>query len=154
MAGCPSKSSAVTINLLPSQAHQATTPNRQAYSVGLVQVWESSLTDDLKIEGPRDVAVQQYSEWLQTQYQDPSFQEEVRKAEQAVLDERFSLVQIYRGRGSDFLAGKVKRDIAESFMNDVPVWNKRRKATHREYECDSANQQFDAGQLPCIVNSS
>ena len=124
-AGGPSP---VTINILPGHGHQTTPPNGRAHSVGPVQVWESSLADDLEIEGSRDVAVRRFSKWLQPQYQDPSLQEEVRKAEQAVLDEAFNLVQIYGGQASDcFIRKKVKRGVADRFMNDIPFGTSVRK---------------------------
>jgi hypothetical protein len=126
-------SPAVTINVLPGHAQSASSSSRQPRSVGAVQVWDSSLDDDLIIEGPRDVAVRGFSEWLQAQYQDPSHKEEVQKAEKALLDEGFGLLQIYGGRNADFLASKgVKRGVADSFMNDIPLWNKRQKTKRLE----------------------
>ena len=98
------------------------------------------------------MAVREFSKWLQAQYQDSSLQEEVRKAEQAVLDEGFSLVQIYGAQNSDFLASKkVKRGVADSFMNDIPTWNKRRKANHAGAAGDSADEQVESGGSPCIM---
>jgi len=51
VAESPGGPSPVTINILPSHARQATPPNGRAHSVGPVQVWDSSLADDLEIEG-------------------------------------------------------------------------------------------------------
>ncbi|OAP55759.1 hypothetical protein AYL99_09911 [Fonsecaea erecta] len=132
--GVPSGSSAVTINTLPSH------------------VWDSSLDDDLKIEGLRDVAVREFPHWLQAQYRGPSYQEEVRKAEKAILDERFGLLQAYRGRNSDFLASKgVNQGVTDSFMNDIPSWNKRRKTNQSGTESGSVNEQFETSGSPGIM---
>ena len=64
VAGSPGGSSAVTINILPGHAQQATQSSGRAHSIGPVQIWGSSLADDLDIEGPRDVAVKEFSKWL------------------------------------------------------------------------------------------
>ncbi|KIW22018.1 uncharacterized protein PV07_12576 [Cladophialophora immunda] len=69
VAGSPGGSSAVTINILSGHAQQAAPSSGRAHSIGPVQIWDSSLADDLDIEGPRDVAVREFSEWLQARYQ-------------------------------------------------------------------------------------
>jgi hypothetical protein len=77
--------------------------------------------------------VAEYSEWQQEQVQDPTLKGEVQKAEDVVLGEGFDLEQIYRGRNSGFLIDKgVKRGIANCFVDDIPIWNKRRKASRTE----------------------
>lgn len=128
----PGNPSSITINILPSNPQEKLAPDAQAHSVASVQVWDTTPAQDLEIEGPREVAVKQYSKWLQEQYQDPSYQAEVRKVEEAMLDEGFGLKQICDARNSDFLAGKkIKRGIVDSFMHDIPIWNKRQKAGDR-----------------------
>lgn len=149
VTGNPGGSSTVTINILPGHSQQAVLASGQARSVGPVQIFDSSVDDDLNIDGPRDVAVKEFSTWLQAQYEDSSYQEEVRKAEKAMLDERFGLLQVYGGRNSEFLASKgVKRGVADSFMNDIPVWNKRRRVNQTGAEGD---KQFEDGGSPCIM---
>ncbi|KEF50799.1 uncharacterized protein A1O9_13151 [Exophiala aquamarina CBS 119918] len=149
ISGNPSGSSAVTINILPSHAQQATLVNGQTRSIGLVQVNDLSLDEDLSIDGPRDVAVKDFSTWLQAQYQDPSYQKEVQKAEKAMLDEGFGLLQIYGDRNKEFLASKgVKRGVADSFMNDIPIWNKRRRANRTQVEGD---EHIETGDSPWAV---
>ncbi|KAK5309506.1 hypothetical protein LTR93_012213 [Exophiala xenobiotica] len=128
----PAGTSSVTINILPGHSHQPSAPDAQARSVASVQVWDSALAQDLEIEGPRDVAVEEYAEWQQEQVRDPSLKEEVRKARNAMLEEGFDLEQIYRERNSGFFVDKgVKPGIAKRFADDIGAWSKRRKANHR-----------------------
>jgi hypothetical protein len=137
----PDATSAVTINVLPIHDQPASVPGGPTRSVGPVQIWETSPARVLDIEGPRDVAVKQYSQWLQSQYQDRSLKEEVRKAERAVLEEGFSLVQIYGERGAEFLTGReVKQGIAESFTNDVAIWHRYQNRCPTDLEF--ANERF------------
>lgn len=122
--------SSVTININPGQPQQDLAPDGVSRSGSSVHICDNRLVpEDLQIEGFRDVAVAEYSQWLQDQYRDPLLQEEVRKAEKALLDEGFNLAQICHARNSDFLRTKeIKRGVADSFINDIPIWNKRRKA--------------------------
>ena len=148
----PGGHSPVTINILPSHPQQAMSLNGRPPRAGSLQILDLSLVDDLEIEGPRDVAVRKFSTWLQGQYQDPLYQEEVRKAEQVVLEEGFSLGQIYQGRASDLFAGKkLKRGVADAFTNDIPVWNKRQKEHHLQAGDDVAVGQFKDVGSSCII---
>jgi hypothetical protein len=52
-----------------------------------------------------------------------------------------------RGAGREFLASKeVKHGIANSFMNDVLVWNKRRKVHQPKADGEFANEQSQSGE--------
>jgi hypothetical protein len=133
----PGNPSSVTINILPGQPHQKSPPDAQAYSIASVQVWDTPPAQDLEIEGPRDVAVEEYSDWQQEQVRDPTLKEEVRKARDAMMEEGYDLEQIYKDRNSGFLIEKgVRPGIAKRFADDIATWNKRRKTNRTETRND------------------
>jgi hypothetical protein len=102
-----------------------------------VQVWDTPPAQDLEIEGPRDIAVEEYSDWQQEQVRDPTLKEEVRKARDAIMEEGYDLEQIYKDRNSGFLIEKgVRPGIAKCFADDIITWNKRRKTNRPETRND------------------
>ena len=112
----PGNPSSVTINILPVQPHQKSLPDAQTHSIASVQIWDTTPAQDLEIEGPRDVAVQEYTDWQQEQVRDPTLKEEVRKARDAMLEEGYDLEQIYKDRNSGFFIEKgVRPGIAKRF---------------------------------------
>ncbi|KAK5311769.1 hypothetical protein LTR93_011611 [Exophiala xenobiotica] len=125
-------SSPVTINILPNHSQLPLVPDAQARSVASVEVWDSTPAADLEIEGPRDVAVEEYAEWQQDQVRNALLKQGVQKARNAMLEEGFDLEQVYEERNSKFLVDRgVKPGIAKRFADDIGVWSKRRKADHR-----------------------
>lgn len=81
----------------------------------------------IHIAGLRDVAVQDYCEYHQSQVQDESLKAEFQNAANLVLAEGLDLEQLYADRDPGFLIQQgVKRGPARRFMDDIEPWAKRR----------------------------
>lgn len=81
----------------------------------------------IHIAGLRDVAVQDYCEYHQSQVHDESLKAEFQNAANLVLAEGLDLEQLYADRDPGFLIQQgVKRGPARRFMDDIEPWAKRR----------------------------
>jgi hypothetical protein len=87
----------------------------------------------LEIPGLRDIAVQRYCDWQQSQVHSENLQVEFMKACNAILDDGLDLEQVHEDQDSEFLVKKgVKRGIARRFVRDIEVWAKRQKCNDDE----------------------
>lgn len=111
-------------NVLPSLTGPSGSSIDTAESPRVAQV---SLLADLN--GPRDTAVREYSDWQASQVADPALKAAFQRAGDIALDEGMDLEQVYGHQDTEvFVKGGVKRGIACSFVRDVERWAKRFKA--------------------------
>lgn len=87
----------------------------------------------IHISGLCDVAVQDYSEYQQSQVRDESLKAEFQTAANLVLAEGLDLEQLHEDRDPEFLIKQgVKRGPARRFMDDIEPWAKRRAQSELE----------------------
>lgn len=108
-------------NVLPSQSP----PSGSPLSTEDVPVRDSGCLD---IPGLRDVAVEEYSDWQQSQVGNETLKAEFRKARDAALSDGLDLGQIFKDQDSEFFIKQgVKRGIARRFVTDIEYWVKQCK---------------------------
>ena len=122
-----------------TQSKQLTTASSNVPSIQITNVLPSHASPEpekerrpegkhLLIPGLRDVAVQDYCEWQQSQVRDESLKAEFQNAGNVVVAEGYDLEQINEDQDPEFLIKQgVKRGIARRFVNDIENWAKRRK---------------------------
>jgi hypothetical protein len=80
---------------------------------------------ELDIQGPRDMAVVEYTLWQQSQVKDRKWKLEFQKACMAALDKGFDLAQIYADQNlTFFIQEDVIEGIARRFVSDIEKWVK------------------------------
>merc|ERR1712230_200407 len=85
-------------------------------------------TGPLDIPSPLDLRVREYSTWQKSRVEDPKYKADVDKACTATLEDYRDLQQIYSEQDVTFLVEKgVRVGTAKRFINDIPVWAKRRR---------------------------
>jgi hypothetical protein len=115
-------------NVLPAQSPQpsiitssAATPVSHASSCAIS-------TRRLDIPGLRDVAVNEYSGWQQSNVSDEILKAEFQRACDVALEDGLDLEQVYEDQDPEFfIKHGVKRGIARRFVNDIEDWVKRYK---------------------------
>ncbi|PYH40040.1 uncharacterized protein BP01DRAFT_378148 [Aspergillus saccharolyticus JOP 1030-1] len=112
-------------NVLPSQS-----PTRSpSLSTQDAPVRDSGY---LNIPGLRDVAVEEYSDWQQSQVRNEALKAEFRKARDAAFSEGLDLGQIFKDQDSAFFIKQgVKRGIARRFVTDIDYWVKQYQPVRR-----------------------
>jgi hypothetical protein len=84
---------------------------------------QSADTSRLGITGARDAAVQSYSNWQQSQVDDPVWKDEFQKACGVALDDCLDLEQINEDKDPNYFKERgVKWGIARRFVNDIKYW--------------------------------
>jgi hypothetical protein len=86
----------------------------------------------LLIPGPRDIAIQEYTNWQKSQVHSQTLQAEFQKACDVALTHGFDLEQIHEDRDPDFFTNKgVIEGIARRFVNDIRLWVEQYKCSPR-----------------------
>ena len=81
------------------------------------------IVDQLIIDGPRDVAVREYSAWQETNVVDDNLKAQFRQACDATLANGLDLEQIHEDRDPGFFIEKgVAVGIARRFVSDIVRW--------------------------------
>lgn len=82
----------------------------------------------LKIVGQRDVVVQEYTEWQQSQVLSDDLKTQFSNAGDAVLKHGWDLEQLHRRKNTKFLVdGGILEGIAERFVEDIGEWVQSRQ---------------------------
>lgn len=116
-------------NVLPSQSIPSASPPLSAQTVAMQD------SGCLNIPGLRDVAVEEYSDWQQSQVGNEILKGEFRKARDTALSDGLDLGQIFKDQDSSFFIKQgVKRGIARRFVTDIEYWVKRCKLNTIEGE--------------------
>jgi hypothetical protein len=91
----------------------------------------------LAIPGPRDIAVQEYSDCQKSQACNQTLQAEFQKACDVALTHGFDLEQSYEDRDPSFFTNKgVIEGIARRFVNDIQHWVEQYKCSPRMDDSD------------------
>ncbi|CAI7646678.1 unnamed protein product, partial [Penicillium pancosmium] len=81
------------------------------------------ISDQLSIDGPRDVAVKEYSAWQETNIVDDNLKAQFRQAYEVTLANGLDLEQIHEDQDPSFFVGKgVAVGIARRFVSDIGKW--------------------------------
>jgi hypothetical protein len=85
-------------------------------------------SERLRIMGQRDVVVQEYTNWQQSQVLSGDLKTQYSKAGNAVLKHGWDLEQLYRRKNTKFLIDEgILEGIAERFVEDISEWAQNRQ---------------------------
>lgn len=106
--------------------------DRESFSASAVTSGEAAgpdlATEPLELPSPLDQAVRDYSEWQKSRVSDIAWKADIDNACDIALAERRDLRHIHVKRDVSFLLEKsVPIGAAERFVDDIPLWNKRRR---------------------------
>ena len=107
-------------------------PDRGSFSASAVTSGEAIgpdlTTEPSELPSPLDQAVRDYSEWQKSRVSDTAWKADMDNACDIVLAQRRDLRRIHVKRDVSFLLEKsVPIGAAERFVDDIPLWNKRRR---------------------------
>ncbi|OZJ01562.1 hypothetical protein BZG36_05503 [Bifiguratus adelaidae] len=116
------------MNVLPGQSPHPSMLATPAATPAIPLSEDTHHTDHLNVPGLRDLAVEEYSSWQQSQVNDEILKAEFRKARDVALADGLDLEQVYEDQDPDFFVKHgVKRGIARRFVGDIRDWVKRYK---------------------------
>jgi hypothetical protein len=82
----------------------------------------------LHVPGLWDVAVEEYSDWQQSQVRSETLQADIREVRDIALADGLDLQQIYEDQDASFFVERgVKRGVARRFVRDIEHWVKQYK---------------------------
>lgn len=88
-------------------------------------------TSCLDLPGPRDKAVEAYSNWQQSKVVDQTLKLEYQKACTATLQDGLDLEQVFEDQAVDFyIQSGVKQGVARRFVKDIELWAEQYKSEY------------------------
>lgn len=120
-AATPSFPPITTTNVMPSQAQDS--PSTASTSgTPLCEKWPSYRAN-LRIPGPRDLAIMAYSEWQRSNVVDEAQQSEYQKSCDAILLDMLPSEQVYEDQDPAFyIRHGVKRGVARRCVGYIETW--------------------------------
>ncbi|CAG7985292.1 unnamed protein product [Penicillium salamii] len=113
----------ININFMGGQPHLQSPAAYSTAASDTSPAQNGQTLDQLIIDGPRDVAVREYSAWQETNVVDDNLKAQFRQACDATLANGLDLEQIHEDRDPGFFIEKgVAIGIARRFVSDIVRW--------------------------------
>jgi hypothetical protein len=113
----------ININFMGGQHHLQSPATNSIATLATSPPQNGQTVDPLIIDGPRDLAVREYSAWQETNVVDDNLKAQFRQACDVTLASGLDLKQIHEDHDAGFFIEKgVAVGIARRFVSDISRW--------------------------------